>query len=256
MEHVLALVHKLAADLAPVLARDGKGARALRLALFRVDGETAEVTIRLAQAERDPDHVAKLFALKLEALVEDFDAGFGYEAARLDVLTADVVTAAQTEMHDGEKARDAKAHILIDRLGSRLGVENVVRLQPRQSHLPERAVVAQAAAHHPHGAWSDEATPRSRPMLMLPSVEPLDVLALLPEGPPRQFRWRGVLYGVAAAEGPERIRPEWWRASSGLARDRDYYLVEDGDGRRFWLYRDGSYGGEAPPRWFMHGVFA
>jgi protein ImuB len=253
-EHVLALVQKLAGDLAPVLARDGKGARELRLILFRVDGETAELTIRLAEATRDPAHVAKLFSLKLEAIVEDLDAGFGYEAARLDVLAAESIAPLQNEMQAGAASRERQTHCLIDRLGSRLGVENVIRLRPRESHLPERAVYAVPAAHHPQAAWTDEALPSMRPLLMLPSVEPLEVVALLPEGPPRQFRWRGVLYAVAAAEGPERIRPEWWQ--DDRARERDYYCVEDPDVRRFWLYRDGLYGGEAPPRWFMHGVFA
>ena len=38
---------------------------------------------------------------------------------------------------------------------------------------------------------------------------------------------------------------------------RDYYLVEDEAGRRFWLYREGLYGREtAAPRWFVHGLFA
>jgi protein ImuB len=251
-EHVQALVHRLAADLAPILERDGKGARTIRLTLFRVDGETAELTIRLADAARDPAHIENLFGLKLDTLVQDFDAGFGYEAARLDVLTADVVQLAQSEL--GSARSEARAHLLIDRLGSRLGVENVLRLEPRQSHLPERAVVAHAAAHHPDTNWQD-AIVLTRPLLMLPSVEPLEVVALLPEGPPRQFRWRGVLYGVAASEGPERIRPEWWRGGE-LGRERDYYVVEDEEGRRFWLYRDGAYGETVQPHWFMHGVFA
>jgi protein ImuB len=56
------------------------------------------------------------------------------------------------------------------------------------------------------------------------------------------------------AEGPERITPEWWRRTE--VNERDYYMVEDTEGHRFWLYRDGLYGGEAAPRWFVHGVFA
>ena len=44
--------------------------------------------------------------------------------------------------------------------------------------------------------------------------------------------------------------------SEGVAT-RDYFRVEDVDGRRYWLYRQGLYGpAEPPPRWFMHGVFA
>ncbi len=38
---------------------------------------------------------------------------------------------------------------------------------------------------------------------------------------------------------------------------RDYYLVEDDAGRRFWLYREGLYERETDaPRWFVHGLFA
>jgi protein ImuB len=108
------------------------------------------------------------------------------------------------------------------------------------------------------------------------------VVALIPEGPPRQFRWRGVRHQIVHAEGPERIAPEWWRLEPGSVEtgsapsllplggssaaeargltpppaERDYYTVEDSAGRRFWLYRAGLYGrGEAPPQWFMHGVF-
>jgi protein ImuB len=32
--------------------------------------------------------------------------------------------------------------------------------------------------------------------------------------------------------------------------------VEDDEGRRFWLYRDGLYHRDNEgPRWFLHGVF-
>jgi protein ImuB len=38
---------------------------------------------------------------------------------------------------------------------------------------------------------------------------------------------------------------------------RDYYRVEDSEGRRYWLYRLGHHeAGKPPPRWFMHGLFA
>jgi protein ImuB len=89
----------------------------------------------------------------------------------------------------------------------------------------------------------------------LPRPEPAEVVALIPEGPPRQFRWRGVRHQIVHAQGPERIAPEWWRQCPEDA-ERDYYTVEDSAGRRFWLYRAGLYGrGESPPQWFIHGVF-
>jgi len=254
-DHVLTLIKKLSSDLAPVLHRDGKGARILLLSLFRVDGGVAELKIGTAEATGDPDHIAKLFALKLAKLADDYDAGFGFEAARLDVLEAETLLPRQSDIGSDERGKLTNLHHFIDRLGSRLGVENVHRLYPQESHVPERAVVMHPAVYHRDGQW-DDAPSLTRPLMMLACAEPAAVMALLPEGPPRQFRWRKVLYTITEAEGPERIRPEWWREKDKAAQERDYYVVEDNEGRRFWLYREGRYGGEETPRWFVHGVFA
>ena len=80
-----------------------------------------------------------------------------------------------------------------------------------------------------------------------------EVTALVPEGPPRRFRWRGAMHDVVRAQGPERIACEWWKE---LQPARDYYIVEDGNGRRLWLYREGFYQRDAAPPWFVHGLFA
>ena len=247
-KHILDLARRLASDLVPALDRDGKGARTLRFTLYRVDGETRDVSIGLVAASRDAAHIVDLFSLKLDALAEDYDAGFGFEAARLDVLTCEAMAPAQETLMTEKPGENLS--LLIDRLGSRLGLENIVRLKPEDTHIPERAVVYSSAAPD----WSGESdTPR--PLLMLPCAEPAEVTALMPEGPPRRFRWRGVSYGVAHAEGPERIRPEWWRKQQ-RPRTRDYYTVEDEAGHRFWLYREVMVCGDVHPRWYVHGVFA
>ncbi len=133
------------------------------------------------------------------------------------------------------------------------------------SHGPERAeVLAPLTAEA--SAWP--APEQARPLFLLPHAEPAKVTALVPDGPPRQFCWRGVTYEVTDAQGPERIASEWWRAPppgpSPLAGKekaaeptRDYYLVEAADGRRFWLFREGLYGRETTDaHWFVHGLFA
>ena len=62
------------------------------------------------------------------------------------------------------------------------------------------------------------------------------------------------------AEGPERIAAEWWRHPEGhlpgRLRTRDYYRVEDTEGRRFWIFRHGLFEESAAPRWYLHGLFA
>jgi len=89
---------------------------------------------------------------------------------------------------------------------------------------------------------------------MFDPPQPIETIALAPDGPPALFRWRRVTHQVARAEGPERIGDEWWRRSGHRARD--YYRVEDHEGRRFWLFRAGFYGEEPEPRWYIHGLFA
>ena len=89
---------------------------------------------------------------------------------------------------------------------------------------------------------------RPRPLRLLARPEPIEVMAPVPDDPPVMFRWRGQVHKVTRAEGPERLEAEWWRGMEGL---RDYYRVEDGEGRRYWLYRDGLYAPERPPPWFL-----
>jgi protein ImuB len=294
-EHILEAATRLLERLAENLTRDAVGARVLRLLLFRVDGEARSLDIGLAAPSRDAGHIARLIGLRLDRLGGMLDADFGFEAAAVHVLVAEPLPERQTglAMDEASPPPDAFPQ-LIDRLQQRLGAGAVRSLHPHQSHIPERAVRAraaspsprasptsprapsargegrgegrqqtpqQAAAPHPNPlpmpeeAWG-EGTTAPRPLLLLPRPEAAEVVALVPEGPPRQFRWRGVVHQVTEAQGPERIAPEWWRRTGDV--ERDYYVVEDTHGRRFWLFRAGLYGrggGDVPPAWFMHGVF-
>jgi protein ImuB len=252
---IVAVARRLMEDLVPALVRDGVGARNLRLALYRVDGEVPTIDIGLTAPTRDPAHVARFVELKLERIVETIDAGFGFEALGLAVMIAERIEPKQAELAATSRNANSaeRCAVLVDGLRQRLGSRSVRRLAPVESHLPERSEAAFIPTKNA-GAWpaADEARPR--PLLLLPRAEEIEVTALVPEGPPRRFRWRGVMHGVARAQGPERIADEWWRHE---AMTRDYYLVEDSDHRHFWIYRAGLYGRETQsPRWFMHGLFA
>jgi protein ImuB len=86
-----------------------------------------------------------------------------------------------------------------------------------------------------------------RPAMLLECAQPIDAIAEVPDGPPRQFRWRALSFKVACAQGPERI-------ACGEEQARDYYRVETGEGHRFWLYRQGLPGLVERPRWYVHGI--
>ena len=141
----------------------------------------------------------------------------------------------------------------MDRLGGGWGRRGVGQLKPIASHIPERAE-APCGATGEVAVWPASET-RLRPLLLLWHPEPT-LTAPAPEGLPRRFHWRGVTHGIARMQGPERIANEWWRDRAERPT-RDYYLVEDETGRRFWLYREELHGREtAAPRWFVHGLFA
>jgi protein ImuB len=253
---VAALTARLMQGLSRALERDGAGARALRLSLYRVDGEVTTIDLRLAMPTRSAAHVKRLIELKLERVAETIDAGFGFEAIDLSVTTAEAMEPQQVELVEADGTVSAEQHAaLVDRLRQRLGPRNVQGFEPVASHLPERAE-AHCAVGSKATAWPAPDEMPLRPAVLLERSESIDVTALVPEGPPLRFRWRGTLHDVAHAQGPERIANEWW-LDHGEQPTRDYYLVEDKTGHRFWLYREGLYGRETgTPGWFMHGLFA
>lgn len=255
-EIVVAIARKLMEGLIPSLERDGVGIRTLRLGLYRVDGDMRQLDLGLAAPTRDLDHILRLISLKLDSLTRGLEAGFGFDCISLSVTSAEVLQSEQGDLASPSgNQEDAKAQAcLLDALRQRLGADSVRHIEPVESHIPERAEIL-VKADSTATSWPHDSE-RERPPLLLSQAEPADVTALIPDGPPRRFRWRGKLHDVVAALGPERIAPEWWR-SSALTPTRDYYCVENVAGQRFWLYRDGLYGRETDaPRWFVHGLFA
>jgi protein ImuB len=246
------VVADLAQDLAAELEARGEGARRLELGLWRVDGDALFRHLELAAATRDSAHIARLFAARLE----DVDAGFGIELARLRASWSEPLRVAQDDLTAGAEVQGTSLAECLDRLAVRLGEAAVRRPVPHASHLPERAqrwqppFAAEPAEQH---AFAFHA----RPLKLLDRPEPITVTYLMPDGYPHQFRWRGALHEVARVEGPERIAPEWWR-EKGSARLRDYYRIEDSRGRRYWIYRAGLAGDGrgGVPEWFLQGLCA
>lgn len=258
LEGVEARLPELAADLAAPLERDGQGARALTLTGFRSDGRTTSLSVRTSLPGRDASIWMRLFR---EAGLGRLELGFGLDAL---MLTADVVepmAALQTALEAEAQIRQTESlAALIDRLTARLGEDRVLTPEAVDSWIPERAERLRPAL----GARV-EANPGGmgrRPILLLDPPEPIkDPLFDLPDGAPARFTWRRAPRRVTRAEGPERLSPEWWRTAK--ARTRDYYCLEDADGARYWVFREGLYGREyaggpeeRAPTWWMHGVLA
>ncbi len=248
---------RVAGDLTAMLCRQlqtaGRSARRFALSYHRLDGRSLTVEAGLALAGREPSALLRLFLPKLDTV----DPGFGVESATILADEVQPLDMAQTALDPAQADSDAAVAPLIDRLANRLGADRVWRAGPVQSHAPERAVGRFEPLSGQRGAGWDASRPR--PLRLFVRPEPIEAaLAVLPDGAPARFQWRGLWRKVRCAEGPERIAQEWWRLApeqTSVGAVRDYYRVEDETGGRFWLFRAGFYGGEERPRWWLHGVF-
>jgi len=255
---IVATLLALGQSVAAILEARGQGARRLEACFFRADGEMRRIAIETGKPTRDAKAIARLFREKLDALADPLDPGFGFDLIRLSATYAENVKPSVVNLDANQS--DEEVRFLIDQLAARFGAHRVLRFQPQDTHIPERATLAIPAQHiEPTKlAWekmrgADE-VPR-RPLRLFANPQPVEVIAQTPDGPPLRFRWRRALHTVAHAEGPERITMEWWRHQMPEPT-RDYFRIEDDAGRRFWLYRDGIARETARTRWFMHGVFA
>ena len=258
-------------DLAAALARAGVGARSLAFVAARVDSTDQVIRIGLARASREPSHLLRLIARR----IEEIDVGYGLDALTLHLVRADplgpeTLGAALAEQQAPDLAP------LVDTLANRIGPTRLWRHQPIESDVPERSVaplppldppataatrlkrddVRQLDGRTPDHAWH----PRwPRPARLLRRPEPIDhVMAEMPDHAPRRFTWRGRPHRVTHSDGPERITGEWWRRAGERDGVRDYFRVEDEQGHRFWLFRrgDGERAETGDLSWYIHGTFA
>jgi protein ImuB len=256
----LAVLKVLAPRVAAMLEEYGSGARRLEAGFFRIDGVMRRIVIETGKPTREPAVIERLFREKLDALADPLDPGFGYDLIRLSASRVERANP-ETIGLDGNANAESEISCLIDRMAARFGSRRILTFQPNDTHIPEAAAVAVPAQYAKpiKAEWKtirDRGEAPRRPLRLFARPEPVDVIAEVPEGPPLRFHWRRALHTVAFAEGPERIAMEWWRHQE-TQPTRDYFRVEDREGKRFWLYRSGIYGREtAAARWFMHGIFA
>lgn len=255
----LAIIESLAVRAGLQLTERAEGGRRFEAALFRSDGHVARLAVETAAPLREARTLIRLLRERVSSLADPLDPGFGYDMIRLLVPVTEPLAASQLRLEGGSLA-DSEVGALVDRLTTRLGRGRVRRLVGADSHIPEQAAFDLAFAERA-GALPWPATepgePPLRPIRLFDPPQVIEVVAEVPDGPPRRFRWRRRLHEVTRHEGPERIAAEWWRRADGAGLTRDYYRVEDGDGRRYWLFRHGIYGAEKRmPGWYLHGVFA
>jgi protein ImuB len=251
-EALSGVIARLANMVCGGLERRAEGARRLDLTFERVDRSEQVICIGTARPSRRPGHLARL----LDAQIERIDPGLGIEAIRLAAPLTEPLAFEQPRAGfiAGEKT-GPDVSVLVDRLINRLGARKVYRAAAVESDVPERSVRRVDPLSPPTKAAWPPGMPR--PARLLKPPQPVEAVAMLPDNPPAQFIWRRKRHRIRRADGPERIAGEWWATDRERSAIRDYWQVEDEDGRRFWLFRSGDAIDPATGdlRWFLHGIF-
>jgi protein ImuB len=228
------------------LEAEGLGLRNAVFKAYRIDGAVQHIEIGTGHPSRNTRHLFRLFEHKIATL----EPALGFELFILEAPKVEPVTHEQAAMWNAASQNDMKVAELLDRVTAKIGPGAVSRFLPSEHHWPERSVKEASPLWEKAAiAWRSDLP---RPIHLLSRPEIIEVTAVLPDYPPMLFRHKGTRYTIAKADGPERIEQEWW-LSDGLYRD--YYVVEDENGARYWLFRSGPYDGDKP-KWFLHGFFA
>lgn len=247
-ETIARYVGMLVMRLCGMLEEQGTGVRRLDLILHRVDNTVQVVRAGTAKPVRDAGRLSKLLCDRIDKI----DPGFGIEVMTLSAVHCEPLDATQTISSLIEEP-EAEVGELIDVIANR--GHRVYRLAALESDVPERSFAAMPAlAEDDELGWPVE-WPRPSRLLLHP--EPIQCMALLPDHPPASFTWRGSRHPVKRADGPERVFGEWWKRDKELGAVRDYFVVENEAGERFWIFRqgDGEHADSGSGSWFLQGIF-
>jgi len=282
-EVVRAVVERLVGQVAGRLERLGQGVSQFDCTFYREQAKPVTMAISLTGPRRDAAGLMSLLAVRVESL----DLSVPVSAISLHVTRMGPIRRRQGRLFEpAEVDNPQRMAGLLDELSNRVGPKAVVRARLIDEHQPEYACRYEPVVAGVDGAdirdgkrfgavkrQSDKAveddggrrlpsalagkppvaptvtpmSPGDRPVRLLSQPEVIDVIAGSVDARPAWFRWRSRRHEVAWARGPERIETGWWR---GRQVCRDYYVVQDAEGGRFWLFRD-----RQSRRWFLHGCF-
>lgn len=240
-------LEQLLGNLCERLKAEQKGLRSCLFKCFRTDGKMQCLETTTTRASYNPQHLFKLFEPKLDSI----EPQFGIEVFLVEAQKLEPLSPLQEKIWEQNSGLENTALAeLLDRFAGRFGTLPIQRYLPDEHYWPERSMKrSNAPLEQTDPLWKSD---RPRPLQLLSRPEPIEVTAPIPDYPPMLFRYKGKLHSIKKADGPERIEQEWWLEKG---KHRDYYYVEDEEGRRYWIFRLGHYDAAKTFGWFLHGFF-
>ncbi len=234
-----------------------QGLLALELS-WKMDARRNTVTegkllLRTAEATADMAHLQRLLAEQLARIT--LPAPVLYLSLRS--LETQALAGKNASLLPDEKQTGDSLHQLLERLGARLGAQQVLQLRPCADHRPERMQAWHSVADATQWIAADasaagcKAKPDRQDVVLYPSwllSEPVKLK--LSQNQP----WHQGLLTLLA--GPQRIEAGWW--GGGDCALRDYFLARSEQAGLLWIYRERLAGqpNQSDADWYLHGFFA
>jgi protein ImuB len=203
--------------------------------------------LRTAEPTQDMQHVQRLLGEQLARV--NLPAPVLY--LRLRSLQTQALAGESHSLLPEDQRKGDSLHQMLERLGARLGSEQVQWVRPQQRHLPE-----QMQAWRP---WTS--APESRAQVAVPPPQTLALPTWLLTQPQllQQKQHCPQYHGpLTLLAGPQRLETGWLEGEPAL---RDYFVARSTQAGLVWIYRERlAEGGQkktsAELRWFLHGLFA
>ena len=198
----------------------------------------ANITLKFSQPTRGFKHIWSLLYPKLEKA----HLGHGVEGMTLTAAHVGRLRHEQTQVaHWRDDDRATRAEIehafgeMLDVLDNRLGSQRIQRVELIGAHQPEQAFRFHPASHshltqdfnfdsfakqHKREHADEQAMVFDwfncdRPSVLFARPEPMNAIAVTPDGAPTLLHWRQQTHRVTASIGPLRIAAPWWQSREG-----------------------------------------
>jgi len=245
LDRLLPVADEMLAQLCDFLRRRDLSTSQLSFSLLHEKRGCTSVSLGLRQSSRSREHLLML----LETHFSNLSIPAPVIAVKLDVKKFDAFMSHSDALSLAGKSMataysDTHLNQFIEQLQARLGDHHIKSVNSIAEHCPEYACEqldyiesCKSAKTHPLNYSVIVSNPR--PFWLLPDPVQLTVK-------------NGKLYHrkpITIMQGPERIETRWW---SDQDVRRDYYVAQEGNGSRLWIYREKS----GDQSWYLHGFFA
>jgi protein ImuB len=212
-----------------------------------------KLLLRTAEPTADVGHLQRLLAEQLAHIT--LPAPVQYLGMRS--LETQALTGKTASLLPDEKQTGDSLHQLLERLGARLGTQQVLQMRTCADHRPEQMQEWHSVADAKQWLGTGSRVPGRgvKPKCTNEALYPSWLLGFPVKLKKHQNRpW--YLGHLTLLAGPQRIETGWW--DGGNRALRDYFLARGEQTGLLWIYRERLAGRhcESQADWYLHGFFA